>query len=171
MTTAQRRHVAAVASEMKRYAAQLAYPPGDQRSNRDGFSWGLSETQAFDFLARGGIMQFDCSEYTPWLHKCAGSWRWSSPGYTGSHLQTWRATGWTTYTNGAEADVGAIVVYFDAEFPVTGAHEATVVVPSSRDGDPIVSSHGRPGLDVVRHKELMAAAGFTRAEFLSVTRL
>lgn len=171
MTTAQRNHVAAVAAEMKRYAAQLAYPPGDQRTNRDGFSWSLSEVQMMDFLAKGGIAEFDCSEYTPWLHKCAGSWRWAQPGYTGSHLQTWRATGWTTYTDAAEAGVGAIVVYFDAKFPVTGAHEATVVVPDPHGGDPVVSSHGEPGLDVLRHKALMARDGFTRAEFLSVVKL
>ena len=170
MTESQREHLVSLERRLRLdYSDRFDYPPGDQRTNRDSFSWHLSEGQMFAFLESGGRVSFDCSEWVPWLHRCAGSWRWADPGYTGSHLQIWRATGWLIYTDPRGALPGSIVVYFDAEHPVTGAHEATVVEADPHGGNPLLSSHGGPDLDLVRHDVLLRE--FTHADFLSVTKL
>ena len=140
-TRAQRAHVAAVLEELARYRGLLRYPPGDQRTGRDNVTWHLTEHEAFAALAAGDPLQWDCSEFCPWVLKCAGLWRWSSPGYTGSHLELL-----PVYTDARAAGIGALVVFGGG----TGHHEAIVHTPDPHGGNPLLYSHGRPGLDVIR---------------------
>lgn len=147
-TTAQRRHVVAVLDELYEYRSHLLYPAGDQRTNRDGVSWRLTESQCFAMLKGGGYWQGDCSEFCPWALKCAGLWRWSEPGYTGSHLQML-----PVYTDARHADAGALVIFG----PGNGVHEAIVHTPDHVGGNPLLASHGRPGYDRVR-LDAMAAS-------------
>ncbi len=126
---------------LRKHAAQLDYPPGDQRTARDGISWHLSEQHAEHVLGHGGRMQFDCSEACPWILKCAGMWHWSEPGYTGSHLQLFH----DHYTDGKRARPGALVV-MGLDYVATGKHEVIVDKADPKGGDPWVWSHGAPGV-------------------------
>lgn len=147
------------------YRAQLDYPPGDQRSNRDQVSWRLTEQQAEHVLTAGGRMQLDCSETVPWIWKCAGCWHWSQPGYTGSHLELL-----PVYENARAAGLGAGVVFG----PGTGHHEAIVYRPDPKGGNPLLQSHGRPGMDRVLLKDMQASQtrnGHPGVRFLSIAHL
>lgn len=146
-TTAQRNHLHALAYSLQPFAAQLDYPPGDQRTTRDGQWWAMSEQTAEHVLKGGGRLQADCSEFCAWLLKCAGLWHWNGPGYTGSHLDTITPH----YTDGAEALLGALVVFGGG----TGHHEAMVMAHDPK-GDPLCVSHGRPGLDFLRVSQIAA---------------
>jgi hypothetical protein len=164
-TTAQRQHVLAVLDFFHAHATHLLYPPGDQRSWRDSQSWGWSEQTTEHTLQAGGYWQGDCSEFCSYVLKCCGIWKWSSPGYTGSHLQLL-----PVYTDARGALTGALVVFG----PGTGDHEAVVHTPDPEHGDPILSSHGRPGFDAVRLSAM--AAEFERmgkpgVRFLSIAHL
>jgi hypothetical protein len=172
VTSPQREHLVSLERKLRlNWSSRFDYPPGDQRTNRDGFSWHLSEGQMFSFLEGGGRPEFDCSEWVPWLHRCAGSWRWSAAGYTGSHLQTWRATGWLIYSDARGALPGSIAIFFREEGPATGSHEATVIEADRQFGNPLLSSHGEPGLEAIHLRDLVNRDGFSRVEFLSVTKL
>lgn len=165
-TTAQRNHLAALMDYMHAHAAQLDYPPGDQRGSRDGISWGLSEQQLEHVLGGGGRWQGDCSEYCSYLLKCAGLWHWSQPGYTGSHLQLLTQH----YTNGKDALTGALIVFG----PGTGHHEAMVRKPDPVKGNPLISSHGHSGLDVITlssEAERQSQLGYPGVTFLSIAHL
>lgn len=126
--------------EMYAHRGQLDYPPGDQRTNRDSVSWHLTEQQAMHILTAGGRLQMDCSEMGSWFLKAVGCWHLSQPGYTGSHLDLL-----PHYTNAKAAGIGALVVFG----PGTGEHEAVVHTPDPVHGNPLLASHGRPGLDFV----------------------
>lgn len=170
MTGPQRLHVATLCRELVKYAAQLDYPPGDQRTARDGYSWSLSEHAALSLLERGGRMQFDCSEFVPWVLRCSARWPFTWAGWTGAHLEWWAQRGWTVYTDARAAGIGAIVIFGEGE----GHHEAVVTSPSPTSGNPILTSHGEPGLDVVSLRSLaaeQAAAGHPGVRFLAVTKL
>jgi len=143
-TDAQRKHLHALATELYKYRGQLDYPPGDRRDGRDWYSFHLTETQALTILKHGGRLQFDCSEFDAWLLKCAGLWPWSSPGWTGSHLATL-----PHYSDPRAAFVGALVVFG----PGGGHHEAMVYTPDPKNGNPMIVSHGRPGLDLIRLRD------------------
>ncbi len=145
-TDAQRAHMVALMDFMHRHASQLDYPPGDVRTWRDGSSWHLTEQQAKHLLESGGRMQFDCSEYVPWILRCAGCWPYSTPGATSSHLELFRHS---IYTDAREAYAGAIVIFGGGG----GHHEAIVHTPDRRNGNPLLSSHGRPGLDLVKLRD------------------
>lgn len=163
-TSAQRAHVVAVLNFFHAHAAHLLYPPGDQRTWRDAQSWGWSEQTAEHVLEAGGYWQGDCSEFGSYVLKCAGLWKWSSPGYTGSHLQLL-----PVYHDAGAAYPGALVVFG----PGTGHHEAVVHTRDSR-GNPLLASHGRPGFDLVRLKALEAsqtAAGYPGVRLLSIAHL
>jgi hypothetical protein len=147
-TTAQRDHLHALAYSLEPYRAQLDYPPGDQRTNRDNQTWAMSEQTALHVLHAGGRLQWDCSEFCSWLLKCAGLWKWDAPGYTGSHLDTI----WPHYTDGRQALVGALVVFG----PGAGHHEAMVMTPDPKHGDPLCVSHGQPGLQFATVSQLAA---------------
>lgn len=169
-TKAQRHHAATVMDEMYVHRAQLAYPPNDQRTGRDGYSWSLTEQEAMHLLAAGGTMQFDCSEYAPWVLKCAGCWPFSQPGWTGAHLTWWAAKRWPIYTDAKAAGVGALVIFGEGN----GHHEGIVHTPDPHHGNPVLSSHGRPGLDRPTLQEeaaSQAADGHPGVRFLSVAHL
>lgn len=161
-TLAQRNHAVAVMDYMHTHAGQLAYPPGDQRTTRDGISWHLTEQQLHHVLNGGGTWQGDCSEYSSFVLKCAGLWHWGSPGYTGSHLVLLPHH----YTDGKLAGPGALVVFGGG----TGHHEAIVHTADTDHGDPLCSSHGRPGLQLLRVSEI-AAGQPPGVRYLSIAHL
>jgi hypothetical protein len=116
-------------------------------------------------LHGGGFWQGDCSEFCPWVLKCAGLWRWAQPGYTGSHLEQL-----PVYLNAANALAGALVIFG----PGTGHHEAIVHTPDPHEGNPLLASHGRPGYDRVTLKELerqQTNEGYPGVRLLSIAHL
>lgn len=164
-TVAQRHHVVHWLDYCHKHAGSLLYPPGDQRTNRDRVSWHLTEQHLEHVLAAGGKWQGDCSEFGSYALKVAGLWRWSEPGYTGSHLELLP----DHYTDGKRARPGALVVFGLAHTP-TGVHEAIVHTADEKGGDPLVCSHGRGGLDILRVSQFTGAyfAGHT---YLSIAHL
>lgn len=144
-THAQRLHVVHFLEYAYQHRSQLLYPPGDQRTHRDAVSWSLTEQQFHHVIESGGKWQGDCSEFAPYALKVAGLWHWPQPGWTGSHLQLLP----DHYTDGKRARPGALVVFGLAHDPA-GVHEAIVVKADPGGGDPLVMSHGRPGLDRLR---------------------
>ena len=164
-TLAQRAHMKRVMDFLYVHRSQMDYPPGDQRSSRDAVSWSLTEQQAEHVLTSGGRMQFDCSETCPWVLRCAGCWHWPQPGYTGSHLELL-----PVYLNPKGAGVGALVVFGEG----TGHHEAMVYTPDPKGGNPLLQSHGRPGMDRVRLRDMaaaQAASGHPGVRLLSIAHL
>lgn len=170
MTEGQRQHAVTLMREMYARRQYFDYPPGDQRDNRDSYSWGLKEAAMLAALIHPGMVQMDCSEYVPWILRCSGAWPFSQPGYTGSHLQLWETHGWQVYTDARKAYPGAIVIFG----PGTGHHEALVLEPDHKTGNPLLSSHGRPQLDQVRLRDEQAsqtANGHPGVRILSVAKL
>jgi hypothetical protein len=163
-THAQRLHAVHVMDFMRSHKSHLLYPPGDQRTNRDNVSWHLTEQQLEHVLNSGGYWQGDCSEFCPYVLKCAGLWHWSQPGYTGSHLQLL-----PRYTDGKQARPGAIVVC-GLDLDPNGKHEMIVHTADPKNGDPIVDSHGRPGLDRLRVSEI-ARGSLAGHVYLSIAHL
>lgn len=164
-TPTQRRHLLALMDYMHAHRSQLDYPYGDVRTWRDNQSWAMNEQTLDHVLAGGGRWQGDCSEYCPFLLKLAGCWHWSQAGATSSHLSML-----PVYTNARSAMVGALVVFG----PGGGHHEAMVKVPDPRNGNPLLSSHGRGGLDEVRLKDMAQAqayAGHPGVRLLSIAHL
>lgn len=164
-TTAQRKHVVHLLDELYRYRSHLDYPPGDIRTSRDLYWWHLTEQQAMHVLAGGGRLQADCSEFVPWVLKCAGLWHWSQPGATSSHVRLL-----PVYTDAREAYAGSIVVFG----PGGGHHEAIVHTPDRKGGNPLLFSHGRPGVDKVRLHDMQAsqtAEGHPGVRLLSIAHL
>lgn len=165
-TTAQRAHLHALIGYLHGKAAQLDYPPGDQRTNRDAASWSLTEQQADHVLNGGGRMQMDCSEMGAWLLKCVGCWHWSQPGWTGSHLRLLTQH----YTDARLAYTGALVIFGGGD----GHHEGMVYDPDPHGGNPLLASHGRPGFDLISLHDLaaeQAAWGHPGVRFLSIAHL
>ena len=165
-TETQRRHVVATIDWLHSKASQLDYPPGDQRTWRDTYSWNLSEQAAEHLLAGGGRLQMDCSEMGSWILRCAGLWHWSQPGWTGSHLQLLTQH----YTDARQAYPGALVIFGSPP----GHHEAVVYERDGTHGNPIVASHGRPGFDLVRLHDMQAeqaSSGHPGVTFLSIAHL
>lgn len=164
-TPTQRLHLLALMGYMYAHRAQLDYPPDDIRTWRDNQSWLMSEQTLDHVLQGGGRWQGDCSEYGSYLLRLAGCWRWNGPGYTGSHLQLL-----PVYEDARAAMVGALVIFG----PGTGHHEAMVKKPDPAGGNPLLSSHGRAGLDEVRLKDLAASqaqSGYPGVRFLSIAHL
>lgn len=165
-TTAQRAHLHALMDEMRGFASQLDYPPGDQRDSRDDHSWRLTETNALHVLRAGGRLQMDCSEWGSWLLKCAGLWRWSEPGWTGSHLKLLPIH----YVNAKVARTGALVVFGGGD----GHHEAMVYEADPEHGNPILCSHGQPGLSFPMlsvEQAWQTTHGHAGVRFLSIAHL
>ncbi len=161
-TKAQRAHAVEVMDFMHHHASHLAYPPGDERTNRDGVSWHLTEQHMKALLESGHIWQGDCSEFGSYVLKCAGLWHWSQPGWTGSHLELLPHH----YTNGKLALAGALVIFGQG----SGKHEAVVHTKDPRNGDPLCASHGRAGLDMLRVSQIAAAIG-GGVRYLSISHL
>lgn len=169
-TTAQRKHVRTVLDFFHAHAGYLLYPPNDVRTAFDNECWSWSEHTTETMLAQGHYWQGDCSEFVAYVWKCVGLWRWPGPGYTGSDLQIWAANHWPTYTNAKLAYPGAGVIFG----PGTGHHMAIVHTADHKNGNPLLDSHGRPGLDRVRLKDLQAeqtASGHPGVRFLSIAHL
>jgi len=164
-TTAQRQHVGQVLAMLERYAGQLDYPPGDVRTWQDAYTWKLTEQEATHLLALGHRLQSDCSEFCPWVLRCAGLWPWPDCGYTGSHLERL-----PVYSDPRHALTGALAVFG----PGAGHHEAIVWHPDPKGGNPVLASHGHAGFDVVTLRELEAsqtAEGYPGVRMLSIAHL
>jgi hypothetical protein len=164
-TVAQRSHLHALMVYMHAHRAQLDYPPDDIRTWRDAQSWAMTEQTLDHVLNGGGRWQGDCSEYCPFLLKLAGCWPYKQPGATGTHLQLL-----PVYHDARGAMIGALVVFGGG----TGHHEAMVKEPDPIHGNPLLSSHGRAGLDEVRLKDLaasQAASGYPGVRLLSIAHL
>lgn len=146
VTPAQRRHIAELLDLFAQHASQLDYPLHDVRGSADAATWRLSEAAMRRRLAAGGRLQFDCSQFATQVLRWAGlkdpnGLDYDHAGYTGtmlSHLPR--------YTNPARGYVGSLVVYG----PGTGDHVSMIGSPGP---DPLLVSHGRPGLDLVRLSE------------------
>jgi hypothetical protein len=164
-TTAQRAHVVAVLDFFHRHASHLLYPPHDVRTWRDNECWHWSEQTTEHVLENGGYWQGDCSEFCPTALRFAGLWPYRQPGATSSHL-----TMLPVYLDAKEAFAGSLVVFGGGG----GHHEAIVHTPDHRYGNPLLASHGRPGFDLVRLKDLaasQAAEGFPGVRLLSIAHL
>ena len=160
-TRAQREHAVRVMDYMRAHAAHLLYPPGDQRTMRDAVSWRLTEQHLHHVIDAGGYWQGDCSEFGSYVLKLAGLWKWSEPGYTGSHLDLL-----PVYTDGKKARPGALVVFG----PGSGSHEAVVHTADPRNGNPLCASHGRPGFDLLRVSQI-ASGEPPGVRYLSIAHL
>lgn len=162
-TEAQRQHVVAVLDFLHAHAAQLDYPPRDVRQRQDAQDWQLTEQQAHTLLTHGGRLMFDCSELAAWVWKCAGLWRWTQPGWTGSDLAL---AAFPHYTDGRDALPGAGVVFGNPP----GHHMAIVHTADPTHGNPLCGSHGRPGFDLATVSQIAATqpAGLT---YLSIAHL
>lgn len=165
-THAQREHVRAWLDFCSAHKSGLLYPPGDQRTARDGLSWHLTESEIERRLDGGGTIQLDCSEFGSKSLAVAGLWPFNGPGWTGSHLEDFKGH---TYTDGKLARVGALVV-FGLDHDADGVHEAVVWEADEMGGDPVVASHGRPGLDRLRVSEFTGAE-FAGHVYLSIAHL
>lgn len=164
-TTAQRQHLLHLMDYFHAHRGQLDYPPGDVRTWRDTQCWSWSEQTLEHVLNGGGRWQGDCSEYCPTLLRFAGCWHWSQPGATSSHLDLL-----PVYRDARHAGIGALVVFGGGG----GHHEAMVKVPDPAHGDPLLSSHGRAGLDEVRLHDMaaaQAASGHPGVRLLSIAHL
>lgn len=165
MTHAQRQHALAVMTYLYEHRAVFDYPPGDQRSNRDGFSWQLAEQQMAHYIAGGGRPCMDCSEAGSWVWKCVGAWHHPVPGYTGTHLE------WILphYTDPHAAGVAAMVVFGGG----TGEHEGLVMTPDPQHGNPLIWGHGEAGVDILPLSQLTAyfeRNGHPGVRFLSAAK-
>lgn len=146
-TTAQRAHVVAVLDFFHRHASHLLYPPHDVRTWRDNECWHWSEQTTEHVLENGGYWQGDCSEFCPTALRFAGLWKYAQPGATSSHVEMF-----PVYHDAKLAYPGALVVFG----PGGGHHEAIVHTPDHRYGNPLCSSHGRPGLVLAKLRDLEA---------------
>ena len=164
-TVAQRKHVLAVLDFFHAHAGHLLYPPKDVRTAFDNECWHWSEHTTEVMLNSGHYWQGDCSEFGSYVLKCAGVWKWNTAGATSSHLQLL-----PVYSNPKDALTGALVVFG----PGGGHHEAVVHTPDPRYGNPLLSSHGRPGFDAVKLRDLEAeqtSMGYPGVRFLSIAHL
>jgi hypothetical protein len=164
-TEAQRTHVLHLLDYFHAHAAHLLYPPGDEPTSYDRECWGWSEQTLEHVLGRGGYWQGDCSDWGTYVWKLAGLWRHTVPGWTGSILKLL-----PTYTNAKAARVGAGVVFGGG----TGHHFALVHTPDPKHGNPLLSSHGRPGFDAVHLHDLaaeQARMGHPGVRFCSIAHL
>jgi hypothetical protein len=164
-TTAQRTHVLHLLDFFHAHAAHLLYPPDDLPTSLDRECWHWSEQTTEHVLAAGGYWQGDCSDWATYVWKCAGIWRYPVPGWTGSVLRAL-----PTYTKAKAARIGAGVIFGEG----SGHHMALVHTPDPVHGNPLLSSHGRPGFDAVTLDALaaeQAASGHPGVRFVSIAHL
>lgn len=152
------------------HAAQILYPPGDQRNGVEAYDWALSEPQLTTLLLNGHQLEFDCSDSSSWIYTATGCWLKSrGPGYTG----TWLDLGLTRYGNGKIAGLAAPVI-FGIDTKPDGHHMGLVHSPDPEHGNPIVSEHGKAGWAFTRLDDIVArqtGEGFGGYTFLNVSRL
>lgn len=139
-THAQREHGRAILDLLWRHRGQVDYPPHDVRGPRDAATFRMSEAQLDHTLATGGRITADCSEIATEVLRWIGcrdpnglAYRYA--GYTGTMLAHL-----PHYSNPADAGELALVVFG----PGAGEHVSMVLEPGH---DPLLQSHGRPGID------------------------
>lgn len=146
--TLARKKVDLILRDLRHYRNQLDYPNRDIRGTLDAATWKLNTWEkARDHLARGQRMMFDCSQFVGQVLIWAGfkdEWLFETYAngvpkiYTGTLLNHLRH-----YSDPWQAYIGACAVFG----PGTGEHVSMV---AERGTDPLVESHGRPGLDLWR---------------------
>lgn len=170
MTRAQRAHGAALMDEFMAHAAQMLYPPHDNRTGREAYDWTLSEAQMHTLLLNHHPIEFDCSDSSSWIYKAIGAWPASrGPGYTG----TWLGLGLTRYKDGKIAQIAAPVI-FGIDTKPDGHHMGLVHTPDPHGGNPLISEHGSPGWAFTHLHDIAArqtAEGYGGYTFLNVSRL
>lgn len=149
------------------HAGQILYPPGDQRNGVEAYDWTLTESQVHTLLLNGHTLTFDCSDSSSWIFKACGLWPVArGPGYTG----TWLDLGLPRYTDGRIALKAAPCIFG----PGTGHHMALVHTPDPKNGNPLMSEHGRTGWAFTRLNAIIARQadeGYAGHEFLNISRL
>lgn len=169
-TTAQRTHAVALMDQFRAHAAQMLYPPHDQRTQQEAWDWNLTEAQMHTLLTNGHTIEFDCSDSASWIACQSGFWpRSRGPGYTG----TWLSLGLPRYTDGKQALRAAPCIYGIAT-ESTGHHMALVRTPDLKNGNPLMSEHGSAGWSFTRHLDIVArqtAEGYPGYTFLNISRL
>lgn len=167
MTSSQRIHAVHIMQQLYYNRIHFGYPQSDQRTDRDNFTWHLTETQLMNALEKGETgIQMDCSETCSWILKACGCWPWNSAGYTGSHLDSI----YPQYTEPKIADPGALVIFGGG----TGHHEAMVLTADHNTGNPMLYSHGEPGGKLITLSDeanIQKEMGYPGVRFLSVEHL
>jgi hypothetical protein len=170
MTTHQRQHARALMDQFMAHAAQMLYPPGDQRNGTEAYDWSLTEAQLTTLLLNKHQLEFDCSDSSSWIYTAIGAWPKSrGPGYTG----TWLSLGLSRYTDGKIAQVAAPVI-FGINTKPDGHHMGLVHTPDPKNGNPVISEHGSSGWRFTPLHDVIArqtAEGYPGYTFLNVSRL
>lgn len=171
MTSAQRQHAKKLMDQFHAHAAQMLYPPQDQRNGQEAYDWGLTEAQLTTLLLNGHQLEFDCSDSSSWIYTAIGAWLKSrGPGYTGTWLDD---LGLQRYTNGHTAGLAAPCI-FGIDTKPTGHHMGLVHTPDPKGGNPIISEHGSAGWAFTTLHDIVArqtAEGYPGYTFLNVSRL
>lgn len=169
-THAQREHARALMDQFHAHAGQCLYPPQDQRNGQETYDWTLSEAQLTTLLLNGHTVEFDCSDSSSWIFKAIGCWPISrGPGYTG----TWLDLGLSRYSSGKTAGIAAPVI-FGIDREPTGHHMGLVHTPDPKDGNPLISEHGRAGWALTKLRDIVArqtGEGYPGYTFLNVSRV
>lgn len=149
-TAAQRQHMAALMDLLLAHASQYDYPPQDHRGPLDAATFRMTEQTLEHVLRSGGRLMADCSEDVTEICRMAGladpnglGYRYA--GYTGTILHL------PHYTDAKLAAIGALVVFGGG----TGHHVAMVRKPDPKNGNPLLHSHGRPGVDRITLRDEM----------------
>ena len=129
-TTAQRTHLASLMRFLIDNEPLIHY-----LQRRPMTTTRIFEQEAYDLFAAGGTVASDCSETVTWLCKMAGLEDPNGLGYNGTGYTGTLLAHLPHYTDPAEANVGALVVFG----PLAGDHVAMVLTPGP---DPWLFSHG-----------------------------
>lgn len=158
--------------EFMAHAGQLLYPPHDQRNGVEAWDWTLTEGYVHTLLLQGHDLEFDCSDSSSWIFDKVGAWPRSlatTPGYTG----TWLDLKLSRYQDGKIAQIAAPVI-FGIDRVSTGHHMGLVHTPDPKNGNPVISEHGRAGWAFTRLHDVIArqtSEGYPGYTFLNVSRL
>lgn len=148
MASPQARHRAlAIWRYLYTERARVGYPPGDVRTMTINHVDTFAELEQ---LVDSGKLEIDCSQTVQLVCHVAG---WRSPsgtyaidGYTGTML----AGPCRHFSDARLAFLMSIVVFG----PGTGVHTAFVIEPDHLHGNPLLGSHGGPGMDRVRLRDM-----------------
>jgi hypothetical protein len=145
-TQAQRHHMLELMNLIYAHREQINYPTHDQRGPSDQVTFRMTEQQMDHVLHDGGHLTADCSELVTEICRWAGlkdpsGFHYRYAGYTGSMLSYL-----PHYSDPEKANIGALVVFG----PGTGEHVSMVYETGK---DPLLQSHGRPGIDRWRLSE------------------
>ena len=162
MTTAQRQHAKKLMDQFHAHAAQVLYPPQDQRNGVEAYDWGLTEAQLTTLLLNGHQLEFDCSDSSSWIYTAIGVWLKSrGPGYTGTWLED---LGLQRYTNGKTAGLASPRVLRDrheTDRPSHGARPHSR--PERREPDHLGARICRVGVHAApRHHRPANSGGLPR---------